>query len=158
MRELFNNYQAVSFGCSAAAIVVELKTISLTPYNRLILALQGDSIVNHKDDNMKKVTTIAVGFLFAAVAQFSAAGTHWEMATIQKISSNKYGEVQIKLDKVASTACDNKQILRLPNESERVDKLLSKAMFAYTTGEKIHIYGTGQCDGEFEVVRTIKKS
>ena len=107
---------------------------------------------------MKKVTALFLGFSFTVFAQLGVAGTHWELATIQKISSNKYGEVQIKLDKAGSTACDNKQILMLPNEDGRVDKLLSKAMFAYTTGEKIHIYGTGECDGEFEVVRTIAKS
>ena len=107
---------------------------------------------------MKTLPALVLGLSVTVAAQFSVAGTHWELATIEKISSNKQGEVQIKLDKSASSACDSKRILLLPNDSGRVDKLLSTAMFAYTTGEKISVYGTGQCDGEFEVVSTIAKS
>lgn len=106
---------------------------------------------------MKNLSLI-VGIFSLVIANASFAGAHWELATIEKISSNKYGNVQILLDKSASSRCDSKRILVLPNTNGRIDTLLSKAMFAYTTGEKIHIYGTGQCDGEFEVLQSIAKS
>jgi len=105
-----------------------------------------------------KTLSLIISIVSLAVANVAVAGTHWELATIEKISSNKFGAVQIKLDKSASSSCDNKRILVLPNEDGRIDALFSKAMFAYTTGEKISIYGSGQCNGEFEVVQSIAKS
>lgn len=109
---------------------------------------------------MKRIhtNTAVLISVVALCAPASWAGTHWELATIEKISSNKFGDVQIKLDKSAATACDSKYIVLLPNENGRLDALLSKAMFAYTTGEKIHLYGSGQCNGEFEILGSIAKS
>jgi len=105
-----------------------------------------------------KCFALLVGMSSLLVAPLTVAGTHWELATIEKISSNRFGEVQIRLDKNASTLCDSKRILLLPNENGQINALLSKAMFAYTTGEKVHIYGTGQCNGEFEIVQLISRS
>ena len=107
---------------------------------------------------MKNTLLIIATLVVSFSTSLSVAGTHWELAVIEKISSNIHGDIQIKVDKSASTTCDSKRVIQLPASSGKVDPLLSRAMFAYSTGEKIHIYGSGRCDGEFEIVETISRS
>lgn len=107
---------------------------------------------------MNKRFSLLLVFYLAVNAPLCFSGTHWELAVIEKISSDVTGSIHIKLDKTASSICSNKRILLLPTTDGRFDPLLSRAMFAYTTGERIDIYGTGECQGEFEVVSAISKS
>ena len=104
---------------------------------------------------MKTVSLLVLGSFFTLSAASTFAGTQWRLAEIEKISSNSTGTIQIKLDKPASSVCGSEQILLLPTVDGKMNPLLNRAMFAYTTGEKINVTGTGECRGEFEVVSTI---
>jgi hypothetical protein len=107
---------------------------------------------------MKQILSLLLGLGLIASAPLCFSGAELELAVIEKISSNASGAIHIKLDKPISSACSSKKILLLPTAEGKIDPLLSRAMFAYTTGEKISIYGTGQCQGEFEIVSSISRT
>lgn len=106
---------------------------------------------------MKRLSPYVI-FVFTVFSLQSFAGTQWDGAKIEKISSDSVGTIHIKLSKQAASECDNKRILLLPTTPGRINPLLSRAMFAYTTGEELTILGTGECKGEFEVVREIVRT
>ncbi len=107
---------------------------------------------------MKTFSALLVALTFAVFTVQSSAASQWELATIEKITSDTLGAIQIKLDKKSSSPCSSKHILLLPYSKGKLNPMLTRAMFAYSTGEKLNISGSGQCRGEFEVVGDISKS
>ena len=107
---------------------------------------------------MKIFKTLLVTMTFSLFAVQSFAETQWELATIEKITSDTLGAIQIKLDKDAASPCSSKHILLLPYTKGKLNPMLTRAMFAYSTGEKLNISGSGQCRGEFEVVGDISRT
>ncbi len=104
------------------------------------------------------IVSKAVFFSSVFFCSMSHAGTQWQEATIENISTNAYNEVRISLDKASTTSCGNKQQLLIPASDGRINTLLNQAMFAYSTGDKITISGNGSCRGEYEVVQSIRLS